>query len=111
MIVIPTFQESSSDFVEQIELDGTIYRLRFTWNVRNEVWYMDISDKDGNPLILGLALVANYLLLEGYQCCDRPVGDFYLWDTLGEPNNTGVTFDNLGTRYILIYVTAGELGR
>lgn len=109
MIIIQTFQEASADFSQTIDLDGTPYTIRCTWNTREETWYMDLIDKRIQPILLGIKLVPNYLLTNYYSMQGLPPGDFYLWDSENKPQNFPLTFDNLGSRYILIYFTKEEL--
>lgn len=109
MIIIRTFQDSSADFSQTIDLDGTPFKLRMTWNTRLASWYMDILTKDLQPILLGIGLVSSYLLLDEWSMDGLPKGDFYLWDSESKPENFGVTFDNLGARYVLMYLTEDEL--
>lgn len=109
MIVIQTFQDVSADFSQTISLDDIPFTLRMTWNTRIESWFMDILDKDKNNILLGIRLVPNYLLIKDYSQTELPPGDFYLWDSENTPSDFNVTFDTLGRRYILLYVTKGEM--
>lgn len=109
MIIIQMFQEASADFTQTIDLDGTPFILRVTWNTRVESFFMDIQDRNQQDILLGIRLVPNYLLVRDYVQETLPPGDFYLWDSLNTPEDFGVTFDNLGNRYILLYLTKEEI--
>lgn len=91
------------------KLDGVFYWLRLTWNPRESIWTLSISDADDNPLAHGLALrVETPLLgrtlrgLEGF-----PSGDIVPIDTSGQQTDPGR--DDIGERVRLIYVTAAEV--
>ncbi len=42
-----------------IELDGIVFRLKFKFNQREDVWYMDIFDELQVALRTGVKLVVN----------------------------------------------------
>lgn len=109
MVVLPIYQGRSSRFEYDIELNKEIWHLRFSWNAREEAWYMDIQTQDQVNIVTGIKLVINYPLLGQYIAYDLPVGDFILWDLEQSPSTGGVTFNNLGRRYQLIFFTDEEL--
>jgi hypothetical protein len=43
-----------------IELEDVVYGLSFFWNNRDERWYFDLSDEDGNLLRAGLKAVTGW---------------------------------------------------
>lgn len=109
MIVLPIFQSISARFSYDIELAGEIFHLKFNWNAREESWYMNILDQDQNPILTGIKMVVNYLLLNQYQyISDLPQGNFLLYDLEKIPGGV-VTFDNLGKRYQLLFASNIEI--
>ena len=48
-------------------LDGRDYNLSFSWNEREERWYMAIADEADVQLVAGLKLVCNWPLLRFYH--------------------------------------------
>ncbi len=109
MINIPIYQNVSVDFSQTIDLDESPYVLRMTWNTRIESWFMDILDSSRNNLVLGLKIVSSAMLLRNLAIDGLPPGDFLIWDSEATPENYGITLDNLGTRYFVIYLTEEEI--
>ena len=109
MVVLPVFQDRSARYEYDIELAGVVYHLKFAWNAREEAWYMDIQDQDEVDILVGIKLVINYRLLLQYRALDVPDGDFICWDLEQNPVAGGITFDNLGTRYQLLFFTTAEI--
>lgn len=109
MIQIEMFQKVSADFNQTITLDGNQFNLRCTWNTREEAWYLDINNAVGSPLLVGSRLSPDTPIIRKYGNDKLPKGEIMLYDTKQDPSNSKVTFDNLGGRYILVYITAKEL--
>lgn len=57
------FQTDSPHYTQQTELDGKTYTLEFEFIEREGFWMLHISDQDGNPLVSGIKLVADWPLL------------------------------------------------
>lgn len=91
---------------EQIELDGTIYILMFTWNALNEFWVMDIYDRNEVSLILGIKIVPNFPLLDPYTVFGKPRGQIICQNVVNAPSNIG-RFD-IGQKFEMIYYSEGE---
>lgn len=94
--------------VEQTtELDGVEFGLRLRWNDREQRWYLDLSDVDGAPILLGVKLVANWSLLRTLADDGRrPRGELVVVDTTGEGDPR---LPDLGRRVRLIYVPVAEV--
>lgn len=111
MIILPTFQTSSPRYKYHISLDGIIYYLNFNWNTRESAWYMDIANSSETLILAGIKLVPDYRLLKQYKAIEGlPAGDFLLVDSKQDDQNSQVTFDNFGDRYVLMYVEESDLG-
>lgn len=48
-------------------LQGVSYQFTFYWNSRVMQWHMDIRLEDQTPVVLGIALVAQYPMLQDYN--------------------------------------------
>jgi hypothetical protein len=109
MVIIQTFQEISSTFIQTIKLDDVMYKLKIQYNARSESFMLSIYDADDTLIIAGLKLVANYVLDYQYNYLTTlPPGAFVLIDL--EYDSTGVvSFENLGTRYQLIYLSKADV--
>lgn len=110
MIVVPTFQNKSSRYSFDMELNQELFHLVFTFNARESSWYMNIQDQNENDIITGIKMVINYLLLEQYKAyVELPQGDFVVLDLEQNPATGGITFNNFGFRYQLVFFTNYEL--
>lgn len=106
MQIIP-FKENAA-WRAQITLSGTIFNFYFRWNALNQYWVMNISDRNENPILLGVKIVTNYDLTSQFSAVPgMPKGDIVcqniigLWDAIKR-------FD-MGQTTELIYYEAGEL--
>lgn len=110
MFAISTFQNKSSRYIMEVELNGEVFRLQFYWNAREEFWYMNILQSDDTRIVDGIKITPAYFLATQFEATpNMPSGDFLLADIESNPITGGVTFDNFGTRYILIFYTQEEL--
>jgi hypothetical protein len=62
MLEIPT-QPGIPHCTQQTELDGKSYTLEFEFIESEGFWMLHIGDQDGNPLVCGIKLVADWPLL------------------------------------------------
>jgi len=86
-----------------VELDGTLYTLRFKYNDRTELWTMDIADAINNDILNGVRLLTNIALIDVVKE-GIPPGEFILIDETGEDRNPGE--NDLGNDVKLIYQEA-----
>lgn len=96
--------EDSIDFEQFTELDGREFIMRFRYQSKDDAWYLDISDHDETPLVMGLKIVLGVLLLRPYQADVRlPPGDlFALAPSGGGDPGAGA----LGSRVLVVYESA-----
>lgn len=87
-------------------LDGVTYQLVFFWNVRDEHWFMDIFDINGNAVLLSTRLVCNFPLLRRANP-GAPPGQILAVDTSGV--DLDPLLDDLGTRVELLYYDLEEI--
>lgn len=66
-----------------ISLDGTLYTLRFFWNIRQQTWQLDILQSDSTPLVRGIKIVPDWMPVFRYKIIGFPPGDFMVVDTSG----------------------------
>ena len=108
MIQIGTFQNTSSRYIFNIDLNGESFRLRFHWNTRENNWYMDIMDTEDNNLLLGVKLVVDYELTKRYKYIQGlPKGEFFV-TAIAENESEELTYDNFGSKYIMVFLTNEE---
>ncbi len=96
---------TESNWIQRTQLDGVDFIFRLLWSQRDGHWGLDIADQDSVPIASGLKLVTGQSLLG--TCVDprKPAGDLIVADTLAR-DDLDPGFDDLGTRFLLLYVTA-----
>jgi hypothetical protein len=77
------------------KLDGRDFNLSFSWNEREERWYLAMADEEENVLVAGIKLVSNWPLLRYYHFDPRvPPGELVVHDLTS--SNAPPGFDELG---------------
>jgi len=102
IFIIPT--SSDPYYSMRTRLDGKDYILAFAWNEREERWYLTISDSDGNQLLAGLKLVANWPLLARYHADPNvPPGELMVVDQTQDGSPPGLEELGENARCVLCY--------
>jgi hypothetical protein len=107
--VIPLYAEATPRWTAKADLGGRRFQLYFSWNTRLEGWSMTIMDADGKVLIGGLRLVPGCLMLKKYKASvsGLPPGDLMLVDREDRPDTAVAGRNNMGTRFLLVYISEG----
>lgn len=105
MFIIP-FKEPGA-WQAQIQLSGIIFILKFQWNALNEYWVMDIYNRNDEPVLLGVKVVANWNLTDQFVAIGMPPGDIVCLNVLGDWGKIR-RFD-MGDVAELFYYETGEL--
>lgn len=61
-----------------ISLEGVSWQFTFYWNGRAAQWHMDIRREDQTPLVLGVAMVAQYPMLIDYNIEEQGLSGYFL---------------------------------
>lgn len=77
--IVPTGSDQT-DFEEDIDLGGIVFRLRIHYNGRDDSWYVTISDVDDNEIVAGVRLVLDVSLFGQYVSDDLPTGVLLMID-------------------------------
>lgn len=85
----------------QIELEQTLFNMEFTFNAREDRWFMDLSDSTGEPIVRGVKLLTGWPILSRFQDDRMPLGELFMLDTAGEDKHA--TRDDLGDRVVMVY--------
>lgn len=85
----------------KITLSGTIYTLRFRYNVRMQRWIMDISDASDQDIVNGLPLILLRNLNGRFALATLPPGTFFITDDTNQ--GTQPTRYSFGTTHTLFY--------
>lgn len=107
MIIVPTFQKDSSDFIQTISLGGQTIILQIIYNVRAGYFFLHFTDQEGNKLD-GVKMVPNWPLLKQHKALLSFAGDFVIIRA-DESAGDNITYDNFGTGWQLLYLDETEL--
>jgi hypothetical protein len=103
---ISTFQDISSDFIQEVDLNGQLVFLRIVWNGRVEAFFIRITDQNENPLN-GVKIVPNWPLFQNHKGFLDFDGDLVVARTDDEAVDI-ITYDNFGNGWGLFYLTPEE---
>ena len=87
-----------------IDLQGTVYLLRFKLNERINRFTMDILLEDGTPLVEGVMITADWLFMDRFKDSRLPAGKFLVIDNEDLSREPGV--DSFGVTHTMVYVEA-----
>ena len=99
--------QTLQDFEYRVELDEETFTLRFRWNTRAATWFVDISDSDEEPIVMGRPLNLDTTLLRQFRHLAVPGGDLMSYDSTKAKVRAGVT--DLGERVLVLYLEAAQL--
>jgi len=105
-LIIPARSDTAT-YIFTIELEGAIYQFRMQFNDRDQSWFFDILDVDGNVIRQGVKVVANWPLLRLVASELRPPGELYAVDLTGEARRAGV--EDLGSEILFVYLPEAEV--
>ena len=101
-VLLPLYDQV--DYLYKVTLEGSSYRLRFTYNQVMQLYTMAISDADDVTLVSGAGLVPNYPIAADYVI-EGLTGTFLLLPKANTPSEFYKTYpDKLATYYELSYV-------
>ncbi len=105
--ILAVLRSARAAFNYRTRLDGTIYRFRFVWNIRNHLWLMDIRQSDDTPILLGVQVVVGTDLLGPFDNALLPPGQLFAVDTLNEGVSPGR--NDLRGRTQMVYRPVADL--
>lgn len=97
-----------NDFVESVNLEGTMYKLHFAWNPKAG-WSVDMRTAQNVDIIRSIAVVPNFPLLNMYRRHDSlPPGE--LMAVINEKNAQQIGRDDFMTGLAnFVYIPLEEL--
>jgi len=99
-LLIPTRTDVPA-WSEQVQILGVNLELAMCWNGRGKFWSLSVSTQQGEPIALGIRVVADYDLWAQLQDARLPRGSLYALDTSGRGEPPGRA--DLGIRVMLIF--------
>lgn len=95
---------------ERVRLEGRDYVFDFSYNEREERWYLSILDEEADPIAHGIKLIANWSLLFPYRYDERcPPGEITVADITTDGSPPTLLELGEGKRCELLYWTRDEL--
>jgi len=104
-----TIQTSLTEEIYSFEqtFEGKTYRLRFRWNRRADLWFLDIRLSDDTPVQLGAPVVLGTFLTRLCRTANTLPGDFLASETDSVSREAGK--NELGERVKLYYLERASL--
>lgn len=106
MIILPSFQTTSSNFIYTIELEAQVVTIELMWNVRSGYWFFTFTDGENNT-INGIKCVVEYPLLLTHKGFTVLRGDFF-FNKIARGEDK-LTYDNINRVWQFRYYTPAEL--
>lgn len=108
MNLIPTFDDAY--YTEVVNLAGVDYLLTFAYNQREDCYFLSIATPDGQDIVNGIKLVANWPLIDKFADERLPPGDLFLWpNTPVSDPAPGLGMIGEGRAFTLYYMTPEEV--
>jgi hypothetical protein len=107
MLRIPILLDDPA-FTYAINIDGSSYRLTFTYNERTNDWHLDIAEENGTAILSGIRLVTDWRLLGRSRDQRLPPG-MLLCLSLDPNDNSAPRLEDLGRRVRLVYYDEEDL--
>lgn len=99
-VELPLYEDE--DYYYTVSLEGNAYQFRLYFNMRMQQWIYDLRYVDGDPIVLGEALVPNLPILLEYA---TPLTGFLWLQPIGkEQNETVINPFELSKYYQLFYI-------
>jgi hypothetical protein len=99
---VPNFRQSTN-------LDGTEFLFDFRWSQREQRYYVDVKDANGNLLVGCVKLVSNFPLLNSRRSfsASLPIGELALLDESAAPKDPQSL--DLSRLFTFLYADAGAI--
>lgn len=109
MAVVQIPFPSGASWVQDINLEGTVYTMSVRWLVRSGMWVMDIGPSDSDPVFLGLRITKDWPILRAYDYNPNvPQGQFLVVCTSSNCRGDPKRNDFADGSYKLLYVTRDD---
>ena len=102
----------ANDFIQEVTLDKTAYKLHYSWNDYAQQWTLGIRTAQGDDIVRGIAIVPNYPLLMGHhRTANLPRGEFMavVVDADNADNQTIGRDGFTSGRFSMVYIPEVEI--
>lgn len=105
---IPVFPDRSSNWTQEILLDGQIYTLDWAFDIRNGFFHLSVSDRFGGR-VDGVKVVPHWpLLRQSKYALTRLPGDIMLLP-VDSSAPVEYSYEDFGDTWVPYYMTADEI--
>lgn len=104
--VVPTDATGLTNYSQTTVLEGTAYLLTFSYNQRENCWYLSMATEEGDDIIDGMKLVCSWPITR--KCADprAPQGELMVISNTSDNSPPGLADLAPGGRCILNYFTS-----
>lgn len=88
-------------YTVDVDLSGTVYRLKCEYNTRAEAWILGLGLPDGTQIVEGQPLRADAMPLRAIVDERLPPGRIFVMDTTSA--GTDPAYEDLGVRVLVCY--------
>lgn len=99
--------EGAAFDIFEVTLDDVVLTFTFKWNQRLDSWFVAVADENDEQIIGFTRIVVDWPLFAAYRDIRLPPGVLILVDSEGLAEDP--TFETLGTRHVLTYLTEQDL--
>lgn len=105
--VIPTLSDGTAEYVQFTELDGTRFKILFSYNARDLHWHMSIRTAADQQITgcEGIKLVQGGWPIRRVYDQNRPLGELFIQSDL----KTEPGLEDLGKTSFLLYGPSADL--
>lgn len=104
-LLIPTDSDTPF-YTQRTDLDGVEYLLTFTYNQRENCWYLSIADIDEFDLVNGIKIVPSINLLRQKPSRFLPPGTLLAISQTSDDSPPGFGELGIDRRFVLVYIEA-----
>lgn len=94
-------------FFFTVDLDGVTYQCDFQLNSREDRWYFDLQDLEGNIIRSSVKAIENWPVIRLDVSEERPAGELMFLDTRTDSEAPGQ--DDLGENAFFTYIPEADL--
>lgn len=95
-------QIDTPSYSMRVTLTGVVYTLHFAYNGRIDRYYVSVHDDKDNPIVTGMRVICDWMLMRKCQSTGRPKGEIVFSDTTKSGDPPGL--HELGRRVLCYYI-------
>lgn len=100
---------NNKDATQRLSLEGNTYFFRTYFNSRKQGWTFDLTDSEGNEIVMGVAIAPNQNLTYRYEIGNPLEGDFVCLRLSNTEQPIGRSNLGFNKDYTILFMTPEEL--